>query len=165
MAQKAQILDANQIALKINRLAYQIYENNLESEELILAGINRRGLAIAKSLKKSLESLSKNKVRIIQIEIDKRNPLESKLSDDNDLDGKSIIVVDDVANSGRTLLYALHPFLNVIAKKIQIAVLVDRKHKSYPVCADYIGMQISTTLQEHITVEVEKGKLLQAYLS
>ena len=80
------------------------------------------------------------------------------------LDGKSIIVVDDVANSGRTLLYALNPFLNVIAKKIQIAVLLDRKHKSYPVSADYIGTSLATTYQEHISVEVKSGKVSGAYL-
>ena len=161
---KKQILTAEQIELKLERLAYQIYENNLDQKEIVLAGMQKRGYAIAEVLEKKISKLSKAKIRLIAINIDKRNPIDSSLSDDKDLDGKAIVVVDDVANSGRTLLYALNPFLNVIAKRIQICVLVDRKHKSYPVCADYIGMQLSTTVEEHIKVKIESGKVKGAWI-
>ncbi len=164
MSNKKQILTEEEIQLKLERLAYQIYENNLEEKEIILAGIRNRGYAIAEVLKKSIEKLAKMKVTLIAVEIDKRNPIDSSLSETKGLDKKAIIMIDDVANSGRTLLYALHPFLNVIAKRIQICVLVDRKHKSYPVCADYIGMQLSTTVEEHIRVDIEKGKIKGAYI-
>ncbi len=164
MAIKKQILSEEEIQLKLERLAYQIYENNLEEKEIILAGIQKRGYVIAEELQKRIQRLSKIKVRLISVAIDKRNPIDSSLSETKGLDKKAIIVIDDVANSGRTILYALHPFLNVIAKRIQIGVLVDRKHKSYPICADYIGLQLSTTVEEHIKVDIDKGKLKAAYL-
>jgi len=161
---KKQILTEEEIGLKLERLAYQIYENNLDQKEIVLAGMQKRGYAIAEVLEKKIVKLSKAKIRLISINIDKRNPIDSSLSDTTKLDGKAIVIIDDVANSGRTLLYALNPFLNIIAKRIQICVLVDRKHKSYPVCADYIGMQLSTTVEEHIKVEIEKGKIKGAWI-
>jgi pyrimidine operon attenuation protein/uracil phosphoribosyltransferase len=164
MAEKKQILTEEEIQLKLERLAYQIHENNLDQKEIVLAGMQKRGFAIAKVLEQKISKLSRANIRLISIEIDKRNPIDSSLSETKDLDGKAIVIVDDVANSGRTLLYALNPFLNVIAKRIQICVLVDRKHKSYPVCADYVGMQLSTTVEEHIKVEIVKGKIKGAWI-
>ncbi len=164
MSNKKEILNQEQISLTLERLAFQIHENNLDQKEIILVGLQRRGYAIAGELEKRVKKLSKAKVRLLAIDIDKRNPIECSLSDTNNLDNKSIIIIDDVANSGRTLLYALNPFLNVIAKRIQICVLVDRKHKSYPVCADYVGLQLSTTLEENITVEIDKGQIKRAFI-
>lgn len=164
MSKKKQILTEEEISLKLERLAYQIHENNLDQKEIVLAGMQKRGYAIAQVLEKKIATLSKAKIRLISIEIDKRNPIDSSLSDTTKLDGKAIVVIDDVANSGRTLLYALNPFLNVIAKRIQICVLVDRKHKSYPVCADYTGMQLSTTVEENIVVDIDKGRIKGAYI-
>jgi pyrimidine operon attenuation protein/uracil phosphoribosyltransferase len=164
MSKQKQILNEEEISLKLERLAYEIYENNLDQKVIVLAGIQKRGLAIAEVLQKKIDKLSKGKTRLISILIDKRNPIDCSLSDTKNLDKKAIVLIDDVANSGRTLLYALNPFLNVIAKRIQICVLVDRKHKSYPVSADYIGMQLSTTLEENIVVDIVKGKIKGAYL-
>lgn len=164
MSNKKEILNQEQISLTLERLAFQIHENNLDQKEIILVGLQRRGYAIAGELEKRVKKLSKAKVRLLAIDIDKRNPIECSLSDTNNLDNKSIIIIDDVANSGRTLLYALNPFLNVIAKRIQICVLVDRKHKSYPICADYVGLQLSTTLEENITVEIDKGQIKRAFI-
>jgi pyrimidine operon attenuation protein/uracil phosphoribosyltransferase len=164
MTNKVQLLDTNQIDTKIQRIAYEIVENNIDQKEIILAGIVENGLVIANILKQKIEKIASIKVKVVAIQIDKKNPIDSIIQTDVNMDKKSIIVVDDVANSGRTLLYALHPFLNVIAKKIQIAVLVDRKHKNYPITADYIGLQISTTMQEHIEVEVENGIIVCANL-
>lgn len=157
-----QIMNAEQIDLTLTRLAFEIIENNITEREIVLAGIQKRGYAIAAVLEKKLKKMSQINIRLIAIEMDKRNPIASSLSNDKDLDGKVIIVVDDVANSGRTMLYALQPFLSVIAKKIQIAVLVDRKHKSYPVCSDYVGKQLSTTLNEHVHVEIANNKIIEA---
>lgn len=164
MPRKVQILNEEQIELMLERIAYEIVERNITEKDIVLAGIKNRGYSLAQVLQRKVEHLSELKVRLVAIEIDKRNPINCSLSETNDLDKKSIIVVDDVANSGRTMLYALHPFLNVIAKKIQIAVLVDRKHKSYPICSDYVGRQLSTTLDEHVEVKIENGKVLGAYL-
>jgi pyrimidine operon attenuation protein / uracil phosphoribosyltransferase len=164
MNKKVKILDAAVIETKLLRMAYEIIENNFDEKEIVIAGIQGRGVDIATILVQKMQTISSIKVHQIMLQINKQNPVECSLQTTVKLDGKSIVVVDDVANSGRTLLYALNPFLNVIAKKIQIAVLVDRKHKSYPVSADYTGTSIATTLQEHISVDVKAGKIIGAYL-
>ena len=96
--------------------------------------------------------------------LDKNKPKDVVLSKTFDFNKKVVILVDDVANSGKTLLYALKPFLDYHPKKIQVLVLVERSHKSFPVRPDYIGLSIATTLQEHIFVEVDGDKVLGAYL-
>jgi pyrimidine operon attenuation protein / uracil phosphoribosyltransferase len=165
MSKQVQILDAALIDSKLLRMAYQILENNLEEKELIICGVAGKGFMIAKLLAQKLQTIAALKLVVFEILIDKANPTDCSLDTNENLDGKSIIVVDDVANSGRTLLYALNPFLNIIAKKIQIAVLVDRKHKNYPVSADYIGHTVTTTVQEHIDVMFTNGIAHGAYLA
>jgi pyrimidine operon attenuation protein / uracil phosphoribosyltransferase len=164
MIKKVKILDAKVIDNKLLRMAYEILENNFDEKEIVIAGIEGRGMDIATIIAAKIAQISKIKLHLMMIAIDKKNPVECSLQTDMALDGKSIIVVDDVANSGRTLLYALNPFLNIIAKKIQIAVLVDRRHKNYPVSADYIGTSIATTYQEHISVETKAGQVIGAFL-
>jgi pyrimidine operon attenuation protein/uracil phosphoribosyltransferase len=157
-----QILDDSQVKQIIKRIAYQIFENHIHDKELVLAGIDGRGTHIAQLLYNELTTISKIKVQLLNIELDKTNPIGSgvKLSDDKiRLTDQNIIVVDDVLNTGRTLVYALTPFIRAKAKKIQIAVLVDRNHKNFPVSADYRGMELSTTLQEHVSVTIEKKKV------
>lgn len=164
MSNRVEIMNAKQAEMKIERLAFEIYENNMNEKELILVGLAKRGFEIALLIQQKIDQLIDIKTKLIVLNIDKRNPIVCSLDSDMNLDKKSIILIDDVANSGRTLLYALMPFLNVIANKIQIAVLVDRKHKSYPISPDFVGLQISTTLQEHIHVEIEKGKISGAFI-
>jgi pyrimidine operon attenuation protein / uracil phosphoribosyltransferase len=164
MPQHTTILSKEQIEAKLLRMAYEIVEHNLDCEQIVLAGIQQRGSELAKIIAEHIRKISNVQVNLIDIIIDKNNPIDCTLSNNNELNGNSIIVVDDVANSGRTLLYALHPFLNVLAKRIQVAVLVDRKHKSYPISADFVGLTVATTLHEHISVQISKGKILGAYL-
>ena len=101
---------------------------------------------------------------LITIVLDKHAPKEVTLSKEIDFTGKVIIVIDDVANSGKTLLYALKPFLAYQPKKIQTLVLVERSHKTFPVHPDYVGLSIATTLQEHIYVEVDDKDVLGAFM-
>jgi pyrimidine operon attenuation protein/uracil phosphoribosyltransferase len=165
MSSKTQILNATQAAMKLNRIAYEIVENNMDEKEIILAGILDRGYSIAILLKKYIQAVSKMKVTLLSIKINKENPLDARIVEETELKNKIIILVDDVANSGCTLLYAAKLFLESLPKKIQIAVLVDRKHKRFPVSSDYIGLVLSTTLQEHITVAFEQDQVKGAYLS
>ena len=111
-----------------------------------------------------LKEFSNVKTELLSIKLDKRKPSAISLSKKLGLDDKVIIVIDDVVNSGQTLLYALKPFLDFHPKKIQTLVLVERRHNSFPVRPDYVGLSVSTTLQEHIVVEVDKEKVLGAYL-
>ncbi len=161
---KSLLLNAEQAAYKLDRLAYEIYENNINEPEIVFVGIADRGVDIAKVLKKKVEKISNIKIKLVIAHIDKESPVNSHLSESFSIKGRNILIVDDVANSGKTILFVLKNFLTEIPSKIQIAVLIDRKHKRFPVSSDYIGMQISTTLQDNIIVEVEKGMIKQAYI-
>jgi pyrimidine operon attenuation protein / uracil phosphoribosyltransferase len=165
MPDKVQILSAQQIEAKLTRMAYEIVEQNFTEQELFILGIQGRGVDIATKLQKLIESISQIAVHLSILHINKENPIEVSLQSDLDLRGKSVVLVDDVVNSGRTLLYACTPLLHTVLKKLQVAVLVDRRHKSYPVSADFVGTSVATTLKEHISVEVQKGKVVGAFLS
>lgn len=161
---KNYILDEGTAARKLQRMAYEILENNLDEEEVILAGIRDSGSVIARNIQQLLKQISNLKTDIIDISLDKKNPGEIELSKSMNFDHKVIVMVDDVANSGKTMLYAMKPFLAFHPKKIQTLALVDRTHKTYPVKTDYIGLSVATTLQEHIFVDVEDNTIKGAYL-
>lgn len=162
------ILDKKQIQQKINRIAYQILEDNLTEKEIVLAGIWDRGYKLALRLKKVLSKISELKIIMLKIELDRQN---SKLVANTDLEevhwkNKVIILVDDVLNSGKTLAYGLGVFLNTPHKKIRTVVLVDRSHKIFPIATDYVGLQIATVLKEHVDVIMDvEGEEDRVYLS
>lgn len=158
------ILSQVQIQHKLRRMAYEIYEYNDSEKEIILAGIWDRGYIIAEHLKKTLEEIASFEVKLIRLDLDKVTPGEVKVSPETDFSGKVVVLVDDVANSGRTLLVAMKPLLQKLPRKIQTAVLVDRMHKTFPVVADYIGYSLSTTLQDMIMVEMKGNEIVSAYL-
>jgi len=151
---------------KLQRLAYEILENNSGEKKLILAGIRDNGSVIAAYIRNLLLAITGNKmtIELIDITLDKRTPREITLSRSLPFDNEIIIVVDDVASSGKTLLYAMKPFLEFHPRKIESLVLVERTHKAFPIQPDYTGLSLSTTLQEHIYVEVEGDLVKGAYL-
>lgn len=157
------LLTNDQIERKLVRMAWQIWEHNSSRQSITLVGIRHGGAALAERLAEELRRISTLRVSVISLELAKRQPLESPVKLSADLSDKSIVLVDDVANSGRTLLYALQPIAAVAPEKVLIAVLVDRKHKSFPVNPDIIGHQVATTLQENILVSVEPG-VMEAWL-
>jgi pyrimidine operon attenuation protein / uracil phosphoribosyltransferase len=150
------ILTSADISRKLKRMAIEIAENNYAENEIILLGIYDRGLFIAKQLQADLLKQKNWDVIVGEIKIDKKNPLDSavQILCDVDLQHKTIIIVDDVANSGKTIFYALKPLMDKQLNKLQLAVLVDRQHKSFPIMPDYVGLSISTTLKEMIHVEI-----------
>ena len=162
---KNYILDAQVAEKKLRRMALEIIENNLDEPELILVGIRENGSVVARTIQRMIAEIADIKTELISISLDKRLPKDITLSQTFDFNNKVIIIIDDVANSGRTLLYALKPFLDYHPKKIQSFVLVERSHNSFPVHSDYVGLSIATTLQEHIHVEVEGDKIMGAYLA
>lgn len=148
-----EILNHFQIKQKIMRLAYEILENNLDECELILVGINNNGFKFAELLTQSLTSICDKNIKLSRLKLNPANPLGELISIDlcdADIAEKSIILVDDVANTGRTMFYAFKVFMHVIPKKLELAVLVDRKHKHFPTLVDYVGLSLATTVQEHI---------------
>ncbi len=164
MASKNYILDQSVAEKKLRRIALEIVENNLDEKSIILAGIRESGSVVAKCIQQILSEISSLQTEVISIVMDKKEPKEVALSKKMDFNDKVVIVVDDVANSGKTLLYAMKPFLEFQPKKIQTLILVSRSHNSFPVHPDYVGLSIATTLQEHIYVEVSKDKVLGAYM-
>lgn len=165
MAPKKNYILSKEVAeKKMRRMALEIVENNSGEKKLILAGIRESGTVVAKCIQKMLAEFSSVKTELITVKLDKHKPQAVVLSKKIDFDDKVIIVIDDVADSGRTLLYSMKPFLEFHPKKIQTLVLVERSHNFFPVRPDYVGLSVSTTLQEHIFVEVDKEKVLGAYL-
>lgn len=149
---------------KLQRMAYEISERNIDQEQIILAGIKENGSIIARILVSYLKDVFKGEILNIEISIDKKNPKNISLSKEINFDKKVIIVVDDVANSGRTLLYALKPFLDFYPKKIQTLVLVERSYKEFPVAPDYVGLSVSTAFTEKIIVETKNNEIEGAKL-
>lgn len=158
------ILSADKAMMKLRRMAYEVMERNNAEQQLILAGIKGNGLDIAVILKSILDEISTFSIVLLPIEIDKQNPLNCHLENNTDLQDKVIVVVDDVVNSGKTLLYSLLPLLKASPKKIETLTLVERSYKTHPVHVDYVGISLSTTFHDHIIVEVRDGKLEGAYL-
>src|SRR5882762_3464471 len=142
---------------KLRRMAYEILENNAGEQQLILAGIRDSGTVIARNIQHHLQEITGDKLRtrLIEISLDKKKPGPVTLSEILPFDDAVIIIIDDVAMSGKTLLYAMKPFLDFHPRKIESLVLVERTYKAFPVQPDYKGLSLSTTLQEHIYVEVD----------
>ena len=157
---KTMVLNSNQIQQKINRLAYQLLENNYEESEVYIVGIAERGFLLAERIATVLESISNLKVHLGKIKLNKNDPMDGSIEcafDNEKLSGKVVLLVDDVVNSGKTLIYAVNYFLKFPLKKLRTVVLIDRKHNKFPVKADFVGVSLSTTLQEHVSVELGNG--------
>ncbi|WP_100614399.1 phosphoribosyltransferase domain-containing protein [Confluentibacter citreus] len=159
------ILNHDEINHKIRRIAFQIYEANVNEKEVVLAGIDSNGYIFAKKLKTVLQKISDINVILCKVTIDKKNPwldIKTSLSPE-DYKNKSLVLVDDVLNSGTTLIYGVKHFLNVPLKQFKTAVLVNRNHKKYPVKADFKGISLSTSLHEHVHINLD-GKSFEAFL-
>ncbi|OCX51410.1 phosphoribosyltransferase [Mucilaginibacter sp. PPCGB 2223] len=164
---KILVLNAQQIQQKIDRIAYQVLEDNLDEKDIIIAGILPRGNFVAERLKKVLDDIAPFTSKLITIELDKTSSSLKAKMDVNvaECANKVIILVDDVLSSGKTLAYGLGVFLDVPLKKMSTVVLVDRNHKSFPVATDYAGVALSTVLKEHIDVVLnEAGQEDAVYL-
>ena len=158
------ILSADKAWMKIRRMAFEVLERNSTESKLILAGVMGNGYSIAEILKSILQEIASFEIKLISIDIDKKNPLICKLESEDDLQDKVVVVIDDVVNSGKTLLYALLPLLKASPKKIETFTLVERSYKTHPVHVDYVGISLATTFHDHIFVEVLDSKLVGAYL-
>jgi len=154
------ILSNEEITFKIRRIAYQIYENNIDEKSIIIAGISSNGYYLATKIKEVLDTISGLETILCEVFIDKKYPLKGVKTSlkSEEYKNKSLILVDDVLNSGSTLIYSVRHFLDVPLKQFKTAVLVNRNHKNYPIKADFKGISLSTSLQEHVTFEEKNGK-------
>jgi pyrimidine operon attenuation protein / uracil phosphoribosyltransferase len=161
------ILNNQEIEHKIKRIAYQIYETFVDEEEVVIAGIASSGSVFAQKIATVLSDISTLKISLCEVRVDKQNPqlpIQTSLSAE-EYSNKGLVLVDDVLNSGTTLIYAVRHFLDVPLKKFKTAVLVDRNHKKYPVKADFKGISLSTSLLEHVQVVFDENGDNYAFLS
>ena len=160
------ILTSEQAEHSIRRIAYQIYEDNTKEDKVIIAGVMTSGNHVAESIAKILRSISDLEVIDCQIHVDKKNPhAEIKTSIHQSVyKNCSVIVVDDVLNTGSTLIYSVCHFLEVPLTQCKVAVLINRNHKKFPIKADYKGISLSTSLHEHIEI-VFKKNTFEGYLT
>lgn len=161
-----QILDDRQIRQKIRRIAIEILERNFGTPAIILAGLNNNGYEFAQLIVDELKTIAPagTDITLTRIRLNPANPVEYDPYIElpaEELRERPVIIVDDVANTGRTVFYAVQPLLSVIPAKVEVAVLVDRTHKSFPIKADYVGISLATTMLDNIDVQIhEKGKMV-----
>ncbi len=156
---RTKILDHKSIEQKLKRIAFQLFEYNHEEKEIVFVSIQKQGVLLASRLAPMLEEVSGLKVHQLEMKINKKSPLkEPSLEGDHEvLSGKSVVLIDDVLNSGRTLIYATRYILGFPIAKLTTVVLVDRMHRKFPIKADFVGLTLSTTLQDHIRVDFKPG--------
>lgn len=162
------ILNKVQIEQKIIRIAWEIYERNFGEKELVLVGIAWEGYEFALKLQGLLTEISQMEVGLVKLQFNKHaESLPSIIADlpFQNLENKVIVLTDDVLNTGRTISYALSAFLSIPIRKIQVAVIVDRNHRLFPIRADYIGHALSTTINEHVTVKIDSSGAHEVILS
>lgn len=155
---RTRILTATQMAQKIDRIAFEIYENHHQEANLVIVGVSGNGMLLAEMIINKLRAISKQGLQLAELRVDKKDPLSSNAFvtlEKEEAQDQVVIVVDDVLNSGKTLIYGIRHLLQVRLKALRTAVLVDRDHKRFPVKADYVGLVLSTTLQEHVSVELD----------
>ncbi len=166
MAEKNYILSKEEAAHKLRRLALEVAEElQGDDAELVIIGIRNSGMVIAEKIGELIKPYLHIPMEIISASLDKSMPVDTELSKPIDFNQKNILIVDDVTNSGRTLLYVLKPLLQYHPKRIQILVLVERMHKLFPVKPDHVGLSVATTSEENIHVEVIDGEINGAYIN
>lgn len=159
------VLNDRQINQKLQRIAYEILENNSEDDALYLVGIKGNGYLIAQELFEILKPITEQEIKVAEVSVNKQDPLSEPIRlsvSSEELQG-TLILIDDVINSGKTMQYALMKLLEQPVRKIKTVSLVDRKHRRYPIRCDYVGLTLSTTLQDRVEVVLEKDSS-KAYL-
>ena len=159
--EKTIILNTGQIEQKINRLAYEIYESFYTEKEIIIVGISGQGYSFAKRIFTTVKKISPLKIHLVKMILDKKNPLKKQPQlnmEESSFKGKVVLLIDDVLNTGKTLIYGAKTLLDFQVKQLTTVVLVNRRHRLFPIRADLVGLTLATTMQEHINVVLEKGK-------
>ena len=162
------ILNNAEIGKKLTRMALQIYERNTDIKEIVVAGLSGNGWFLAGKLADELAQLSNLTILRMEVTVEKGNPSEKTTkvhADISKAQGKRVIVVDDVLNTGRTLVYGLSPFISARAASISTAVLADRNHRNFPVSADIVGISLATTVHEHIELSLDSHGTMELHLN
>jgi pyrimidine operon attenuation protein/uracil phosphoribosyltransferase len=155
------ILNQNKIKKIVRRLAYQILESNINSTEIILIGIYQNGYNLSKIIFEELKAITKIKTELFFVKINKKSPLKNIVfeCEKEYLKNKSIVLIDDVLNTGKTLIYCTKSLLDVELNSFKTVVLIDRNHKKFPIKVDYKGISVSTSIADHIELVFEKNNI------
>jgi len=162
-----QILTGRKVDQKINRMAIEICERHYDNDHIILAGINNNGYHFAQLLLKAINDFNGLTVDLTRINLSPAAPTSADIRidlTDREIEHRHVIIVDDVANTGRTLFYACKSLMNVVPKQVEVAALIDRTHKNWPIQVDYTGLSLATTIQDHIVVDLTEGPSRGVYL-
>ncbi|MBS1569705.1 MAG: phosphoribosyltransferase [Bacteroidetes bacterium] len=160
------VLEHDRIQRKLDRMALQVLEHNPGAKQLLIVGVVPRGAVLAHRLKKLLDKLTGIESEVLELSLPKDGPLDAPVKlrpEGRKLDGAAVVLVDDVLMSGRTLMHAAAHLVKHPLKRLTTLVLVDRMHRAFPIRADIVGLTLSTTMQEHISVEM--GRKDTVYLS
>jgi pyrimidine operon attenuation protein/uracil phosphoribosyltransferase len=159
------ILNKQQLNQKIQRIAYQIFEEHQDEKNLVIAGVMGNGYIFAKEINDFFRTICNVETRLLEIQLDKSEPFAGNIiCEDEGIENKSLVIVDDVLNSGRTLIAAVNYFIKKPMKKIKTVVLIDRNHRNFPIAADFVGMSLATTLEEHVEVRSDNSLLKEVIL-
>ena len=166
--EKNKILSHVEVLRKIRRIAFEIYEHNFEEKEIVIAGIKDTGYKLAQLLAEQVQEVSSIKCELAEITLDKSANLQSEVTvtlGAAALTNKAVVIVDDVLNTGKTIVHSLKPFLKIHIRKVQVAVLVNRGHRTFPSSPDFVGYELSTTVNQHIEVYLMTNDNFAVYLS
>lgn len=165
MSEKKWILNKTEAALKIKRLALEVAEELIDNNlEIVIVGIKRNGVAIAEHIAELLKQHIHQPTTLVSLSLNKITTDSIQLSCDVDFNNKYVLICDDVANSGKTLLYALKPLLNYKPTSIKTLVLVERMHKNFPIKPNFVGLSLTTTIKSNIVVEIEDNQIIGAFI-
>jgi pyrimidine operon attenuation protein/uracil phosphoribosyltransferase len=155
------ILNHNKINKIVRRLAYQILESNINSPEIILIGIHQNGYNLSEIIFEELKAITEIKTELFFVKINKKSPLKNIVfeCEKEYLKNKSIVLIDDVLNTGKTLIYCTKSLLDVELNSFKTVVLIDRNHKKFPIKVDYKGISVSTSIADHIELIFEKNNI------
>ena len=162
MREKATIMDARQMDRALSRIAHELVERNHGTADLVLVGIHSRGVPLAETLHAKIEEFEGVDVPVGSVDITlyrddlsqiAPNPVVQATELPFGIDGKVVILVDDVLFTGRTIRAALDALIDFgRPRAIQLAVLIDRGHREFPIRADFVGKNVPTALTEVIKV-------------
>lgn len=164
METKAIIMDESAINRAITRIAHEILEKNKGTEDLVLVGIKTRGVPFAQRIAEKIKEIENKEVivQILDITLYRDDlteiyckPLVNSEEFNCDINNKTVVLVDDVIFTGRTVRAALDALIDKgRPKKIQLAILIDRGHRELPIRADYVGKNVPTSREEIVSVNL-----------
>ena len=159
------ILDYQDVENKIKRISLEILEDNIDQKNLILFGVSKNGQIIAKKIITLIKKYSKIDLELIGVEIVLNSKNVLKFDKDFKVNNRSVIIVSDVSQSAKTLQLIISSLMSQDPFKIKTAVMVNRDHSLFPVKINFSGLNLSTSVNEHVDVSVNKDEEFTVYLN